>query len=89
MTSTWDLGGEDKYLWLNLEMFFPFVVTCLPYIQEKITFTGINFQHLCYSIVKRTLCGKDNSYNGSILLLPIKQVWLNINILNYFFLYRD
>lgn len=46
MTSTWDLGGEYKYLWLNLEMFFPVVVTCPLYIQEKITFTGIDFQHL-------------------------------------------
>lgn len=46
MTSTWDLGGKDKYLWLNLEMFFPFIATCPPCIQEKITFTGIDFQHL-------------------------------------------
>lgn len=76
-----DLGVEDKHLWLNLEMFFPFVVMCPIYIKEKITFTGIDFQLL---LVLKTswnqlFCSKMNfmwhrSYTGLILFLQIEHV---------------
>lgn len=55
VTSTWELGGEHKYLRLNLEMFFPFFVTCPLYIKETITFAGIDFQHL---LVLKTSCNQ-------------------------------